>query len=147
MRFLHTPHPHVLRRRAAAVQPPKVADEHVGINGWLAIHVTAIVGTMWCAYAFTALSLYGLPAALSGGPAGFVQWASSQFIQLVLLPVIIVGQNVQSAAADKRAEQTYNDAEAILHEATELQEHMHAQDEELTRQTATLERLLEVAKR
>jgi hypothetical protein len=34
---------------------------------------------------------------------------------LVLLPIIIVGQNVQARAADKRSEQTYSDAEAILH--------------------------------
>jgi hypothetical protein len=46
----------------------------------------------------------------------------------VLLPIIIVGQNVQAAAADKRAEQTYEDADAILHHALEIQKHLHAQD-------------------
>jgi hypothetical protein len=91
-----------------------VADHHIGINGWLASHVTDIVGTMWCAYAFVALSFYGLPAALAGGPGGFVQWASSQFIQLVLLPVIIVAQKVQGDAADARSVATYHDTEVIL---------------------------------
>jgi hypothetical protein len=71
-----------------------------GINGRLAVRITRTVGTMWCAYAFAMLALYGLPAALNGG---FVQWASSNFIQLVLLPVIIVGQNVQASASDARA--------------------------------------------
>ncbi len=110
----------------------RVNDGHAGVNGRLAVRITAVVGTMWCAYAFVALAAYGLPAAMRGGAAGFVQWASSQFIQLVLLPVIIVGQNVQARAADKRAEQTFFDAEAILHETAALQNHLHAQDEELT---------------
>jgi hypothetical protein len=51
----------------------------------------------------------------------------------VLLPVIIVGQNLQAKATDKRAMQTYRDAEAVLHEAMEIQKHLAAQDEILTR--------------
>jgi len=42
-----------------------------------------------------------------------VAWVAQTFLQLVLLPVIIVGQNVQARAADKRSQQTYADAEAI----------------------------------
>jgi hypothetical protein len=42
--------------------------------------------------------------------------------------VIIVGQNVLAAAADKRSVATYNDADAILHEAVKIQEHLLAQD-------------------
>ena len=45
-----------------------------------------------------------------------VAWIAQTFLQLVLLPVIIVGQNIQAKAADGRADQTYNDAEAVLHE-------------------------------
>jgi hypothetical protein len=47
---------------------------------------------------------------------------------LVLLPIIIVGQNIQAAAADSRAAQTYKDAEAILHECLRLQHHLGEQD-------------------
>jgi hypothetical protein len=39
-----------------------------------------------------------------------------------------LGQNAQARAADKRAQQTYNDAEAILHECMQLQAHLQAQD-------------------
>jgi hypothetical protein len=46
----------------------------------------------------------------------------------LLLPVIIVGQNLQAKASDKRAENTYKDAEAVLHEAMEIQKHLAAQD-------------------
>jgi hypothetical protein len=47
---------------------------------------------------------------------------------LALLSVIIVGQNVLAAAADKRSEATYADADAVLHEAVKIQEHLAAQD-------------------
>jgi hypothetical protein len=53
------------------------------------------------------------------------------FLQLILLPIIIVGQNVQAAAADKRSEATYEDADAILHTALQIQQHLEAQDGEI----------------
>jgi hypothetical protein len=60
-----------------------------------------------------------------------VSWISQTFLQLVLLLVIIVGQNVLAPAADKRAETTYNDADAALHEVVKIQEHLLAQDKVL----------------
>ena len=50
------------------------------------------------------------------------------FLQLVLLSVIMVGQNVQAAAADKRAEATFHDASATLHEVAHVLGHLAAQD-------------------
>ena len=73
-----------------------------------------------------------LPAAITSGSAvTLVSLISQTFLQLVLLSVIIVGQNVLSAAADKRSEATYNDADAVLHEAVMIQEHLLAQDKVL----------------
>lgn len=132
--FDYIPHPHIEQRRAAG--PPKVASAAAQVHGTGAIgrfnanvglRVTQIVGTMWCAYAFAVLTLFGLPAALAG-PKAFVAWASSQFIQLILLPIIIVGQNIQAAAADGRAQATYDDAAAVLAEAKQIQAHLAAQD-------------------
>jgi len=98
-------------------------------NAWFAVKVTEGVGTMWCAYAFAALAIVSLPAAISSGnPVTLVSWISQTFLQLVLLSVIIVGQNVLAAAADKRSEATYKDAEAVLQEAVKIQEHLAAQD-------------------
>src|SRR5258708_1049333 len=100
-----------------------------GFNAWLAGKVTSGVGTMWCAYAFAALALVSLPSAIrSGNPVVLVSWISQTFLQLVLLSVIIVGQNVLAAAADKRSEATYKAADAVLHEAVKIQEHLLAQD-------------------
>jgi hypothetical protein len=87
---------------------------------------------MWAAYLFTLLALISFPSALAtGDKIIIVAWIAQTFLQLVLLPVIIVGQNIQGAASDKRAEQTYNDAEAILHEALQIQDHLLAQDARL----------------
>jgi len=61
------------------------------------------VGSMWCAYVFAAIALIGLPGAIAQGTLGIVQWIAQTLLQLVLLPIIIVGQNVQAAASDKRA--------------------------------------------
>lgn len=128
--FTHIPHPHIAARKKTG--PVKVADQRGGgINARIGLRITTIVGTMICAYVFMALALYGLPTALKAGPSGLVLWTSSEFLQLVLLPVIIVGQNVQARAADKRAEATYLDAEAVLHEAQQIQAHLQAQDDGL----------------
>jgi hypothetical protein len=103
------------------MQPaPLAADEHVGFNGWLAVQITKIVGSMWCAYAFAAIALISLPAAIAQGTVAIVSWISQTFLQLVLLSVIMVGQQVLAKASDKQALQTYNDAEAVLQLTDEI---------------------------
>ena len=70
---------------------------------------------MWAAYLFAALALISLPAALSTGDSLIiVAWLAQTFLQLVLLPVIIVGQNVNQAAADMRAETDHETLNEIL---------------------------------
>ena len=111
-------------------------------NTWFAVKVTNVVGTMWCAYAFGALALVSLPGALaSGNPVIIVSWISQTFLQLVLLSIIIVGQNVLAAASDKRAEATYQDADAVLHTALQIQDHLVAQDSEMEKILANLSSL------
>src|SRR5438552_10989533 len=111
---------------------PRGSNPITRFNTWLAIKVTNGVGTMWCAYAFAALALVSLPAAiLSRNPVLIVSWISQTFLQLVLLSIIIVGQNVLAAASDKRAEATFEDADAVLHTALQIQDHLAAQDGEI----------------
>jgi hypothetical protein len=98
---------------------------------------------MWAAYLFTLLALVSFPSAIrSGSSIIIVAWIAQTFLQLVLLPIIIVGQNIQAKAADKRADQTYKDAEAILHECMQIQAHLAAQDDAQARQIAELQKLL-----
>jgi hypothetical protein len=132
--FHYVPHPRIAQHLAAP--PVKVRDQRrldhpnpvVRFNARFGLWITVVVGTMWCAYLFTLIALVALPDAVKQGTYFIVVWLSSSFLQLVLLPIIIVGQNIQAKAADKRAEETYQDAEAVLQEATQIQAHLAAQD-------------------
>lgn len=73
------------------------------VNEWLAIRITNLVGTMWCAYVFVGLSILGFPYG-SDNLSVYVQWLSQTFIQLVMLSVIMVGQQLISTKQDDHGE-------------------------------------------
>jgi hypothetical protein len=85
-----------------------------GLNAKIAVFLTNIVGSMWCAYVFAVIALLGLRPALRPGGEGIIAWIAQTFLQLVLLSVIMVGQNVQSIASDIRSQHTYEDTVEIL---------------------------------
>jgi hypothetical protein len=128
-KWMHVPHPHIALRRKEG--PATTAKEHTGFNGWLAVHITNSVATMWCAYAFAVLALISLPDAIKTGTATLIAWIAQTFLQLVLLSIIMVGQKVAAAASDKQALQTYKDAEALLEISNDLQK-LLKQNNELT---------------
>lgn len=97
--------------------------EEAGINKFnnmLALNITNTVGSMWSAYIFGLLSLMSLPAILvtinsnlrhdfpswiiATSMITLIAWISQNFLQLVLLPVIMVGQNVIQGQQDAKAE-------------------------------------------
>src|SRR5229473_1345180 len=83
-------------------------------NTWLAVKITKTVGTMWIAYLFAAIALISFPAAIrSGDVIIIVAWIAQTFFQLVLLPIIIVGQNVIQASTDARAEADHETLTAV----------------------------------
>ena len=137
--YANNQHPRIEERKFE--KPIKVRDQaQVGegffarLNAKVGLKITLVVGTMWAAYAFALIALLSLPSTISSGSLfEIVVWISSSFLQLVLLPIIIVGQNIQARAADKRSEATYKDADAVLHEAREIQKHLKAQDAEIER--------------
>jgi hypothetical protein len=143
MEFEYKPHPRTVAHADHTVKAHKTTDERTGLNGRIGLSITVIVGTMWCAYLFTLVALVSLPSVLKQSGVGFpfdfgdgtvilVAWIAQTFLQLVLLPIIIVGQNIQARAADKRSESTYKDAEAVLHEAMQIQAHLAEQDKALS---------------
>ncbi|HEY4266965.1 MAG TPA: hypothetical protein VGM94_02125 [Galbitalea sp.] len=146
--FTYHPHPRIAERvtegpiktRMVARKKANEARGFRKFNGKLGLGITTTVGTMWAAYAFFALSLVSLPAAIASHSAiVIVAWIAQTFLQLVLLPVIIVGQNIQATASDARSDATYKDATAILMESKEIQEHLAAQDQALS---ALLDKIL-----
>jgi hypothetical protein len=105
--------PAVLRLSPSAIRRDLAAVD--GLNAKVAIVLTKVVGTMWCFYVFNGIAVISLPAAInSGSLTVLINWVSSNWIQLVLLPALMVGQNLQSAAADARAVKTFEDTERIL---------------------------------
>jgi hypothetical protein len=82
-------------------------------NRRIGVAITNGVATMWCAYAFALIAFVSLPQAIgesfSGGfrPLPIVTWVAQTFLQLVLLSIILYGQNLQSEKADARAEATF----------------------------------------
>jgi hypothetical protein len=132
----HNQHPRIARRKSEGVSTTSAQLQN--FNDRLAVRITGAVGTMWCAYAFTALALISLPAAIKGGTGPLISWIAQTFLQLVLLSIIMVGQKVAAAASDKQAEQTYNDAEALL----EITDTLHRLLKENTAMTAEIRGLV-----
>jgi hypothetical protein len=134
--FKYVEHPRIAERQADGpmtirkIREKRAAKSPVAnFNSKLGLRITLSVGTMWAAYAFTALALVSVYTAFSSGNlVTIVGWIAQTFLQLVLLPIIIVGQNIQAAAADARSNATYKDATAILAEAKQIQLHLAAQD-------------------
>lgn len=78
-------------------------------NANLAARITTGVATMWCAYAFAVVALISLPAAIkSGDLITIVGWVAQTFLQLVLLSIIMVGQNVASASVEQKINETHS---------------------------------------
>ena len=77
-------------------------------NQKLAAKITSGVATMWCAYLFAAIALVSLPAAIrSHDLITIVSWVAQTFLQLVLLSIIMVGQNVSSASVEQTINETH----------------------------------------
>jgi hypothetical protein len=155
--YEYTQHPHVEKRKSQHPLNDKVdaslsaqGKTRLSLNNRIGLAITRSVGTMWAAYAFLAISLISLPAAIaSGDTLIIVGWLAQTFLQLVLLPIIIVGQNLQAAKSEQRAIATYEDAGAILEEAKEIQAHLADQDKALSHlidKVAVLEAKLEAKK-
>jgi len=106
----------------------KADSPYQRFNKRLAIAVTARVGTITCAYAFSLLALLSFPAVITQafhlhvfpswliatGLIALVAWTAQTYIQLVLLSVILVGQDVTARASDARAAKAFEDTERIL---------------------------------
>jgi hypothetical protein len=124
--FGFTKHGHPVHARVFDHLP--TGTPYARFNKHLAVWITNNVGTMTCFWMFCVIALLGLPAALVEahviaptigliGAAGFVivvQWVAQSFLQLVLLPSLMVGQNLQNLAADARSAKTFEDVERII---------------------------------
>ncbi len=100
------------------------------LNKRVAVAINKYVMTMTAFWVFCFISLLSLPAVLTGvvpslanffphwlvkaSLVALVAWISSNFLQLVFLPALGVGQNLQSEVSDLRAQHTYEDMVKVL---------------------------------
>jgi hypothetical protein len=98
--------------------PVRSADTHphAGRQQAIAVWVTEHVATMQCAYVFLGIGAGSLIGIVTGNvvlalACGAV---SSYVLQLVLLPLIMIGQRVQQAASDAQRER-YHEIEVENH--------------------------------
>jgi uncharacterized membrane protein len=138
--YEHIPHHHKARN-ANEVH----AQERQSINDRIAVAVTKIVGTMQTAYTFVVLAFIGLIAILGWlNPliALLVAWLSQTFIQLVLLPVIMVGQNVSGRHQEITVEEEYQTSIKICHDIEQIAKHQNAQDAQSIEIVEKLDKIL-----
>lgn len=141
--FHHEAHKHEPRNVNMLHAAEQAAE---GFNTRIAVLLTKSVGTMWTAYAFTVLAFIGLFAILNLLPPILIlltAFISQTFLQLVLLPVIMVGQNVLNRKTELQAEEQFNTTMSTYHDIEQIMQHLSAQDAELLRHTKILIHLLE----
>ena len=112
-------------------------------NRRVAEKITSFVSTMWCAYLFAALALISLPAAIKTGDIVIiVAWIAQTFLQLVLLSIIMVGQNVASASVEQKINETHAASLGEFELAKEARELANQELAELKTIAAEIHRVL-----
>ena len=112
-------------------------------NAWLAQKITEGVATMWCAYLFAILALISLPAAIkSHDVVTIVGWIAQTFLQLVLLSIIMVGQNMASAGVEQKINETHTASLGEFELAKEAREIAHKELAELKEISREIHRVI-----
>lgn len=132
-------------------EPKNVNAEHqskLKFQDRIAVSITAAVGTMYAVYGFVLFT------------AGWMLWQSKfstkpfdpypfalllfigNIVQLLLMPLIMVGQNVQARHSEIRADEEYRATTTSFRDIEQIMRHLKAQDEELLNQRKLIEELL-----
>ena len=132
--------------QTTVVHPNDVMDEiHAAergidrLNRAVGQAITNAVATMWCAYAFALIALISLPQAIHDSVAGgfrplpIITWIAQTFLQLVLLSIILYGQNLLSEKADARSEATFRNTKSVETRLTQILKGIEARGEENAR--------------
>ena len=106
-------------------------------NKRCAVWVTKNVGTMTAFWVFTVLAMFVVPSCLYA--AGYIHTKMfittfgfnllatlilSTWLELALMPAIMVGQNLQNEASDARSEKQFEDTEQIIKDIDLIKKHL-----------------------
>jgi hypothetical protein len=132
-------------RQARIAHPGGWRSRLESINEQLAVWLTKHTGTMLCAYIFAGIGVGSLVGVFTNNTflAALFGSISSYFLQLVLLPILSVGQNVLSRHAELQADEQFHATMRTLHDIEQVARHLDAQDAELLRQTDLLTSLVQ----
>jgi uncharacterized membrane protein len=115
----------------------------------IALLITGAIGTMYAVYVFAVFMVGWMLFQVASGKAAFDPYPFAfllflgNIVQLLLMPLIMVGQNLQGRHAEARSEEEYDTVEKIFHDLGQTMGHLDAQDQELLRQTRLLTALVE----
>jgi uncharacterized membrane protein len=115
----------------------------------LALGITTGIGTMYAVYFFAIFmtgwmiwQTYFSSKPFDPFPFAFLLFLGN-IVQLLLMPLIMVGQNIQGKHSEIRAEEEYNTTVSSYKDLERILKHLDAQDLEILRQTKLIEQLLE----
>jgi len=94
-----------LKSHPNVINPKDLLKKEANFNDKFAVWIATHVGSMYCFYLFNLLAFLSAKAAFAThNLVPIVNWVSSNWIQLVLLPAIMVAQNVAQQASDAKSE-------------------------------------------
>jgi len=112
-------------------------------NQKIATKITSFVSTMWCAYIFVAIALISLPAAIKTGDLiVIIAWVAQTFLQLVLLSIIMVGQNASTRGMQQKIDETHTASLGEFELAKQSQEIANKEMAQLKEITSEIHKLI-----
>ena len=112
-------------------------------NQKIATKITSFVSTMWCAYIFAAIALISLPAAIkTGDPIVIIAWVAQTFLQLVLLSIIMVGQDASTRGMQQKIDETHTASLGEFELAKKSQEIANKEMAQLRELTSEMHKLI-----
>lgn len=131
-------------------KPQNVNEAHrssLGIQDRIALGITTAIGTMYAVYVFALFMAgwmlwqgYFAHTPFDPYPFAFLLFLGN-IVQLLLMPLIMVGQNIQSRHAELRSDEEFKTTISSYHDIEAILKHLEEQDRKLLRQTQLLEDL------
>lgn len=125
-----------------------IHQSQLGLQDKIAVTITTAVGTMYAVYFFTIAVVgwmlwqtYLTQKPFDPYPFAFLLFLSN-IVPLLLMPLIIVGQNIQGRHAEIRADEEFRTTESSHKDIEHILAHLDKQDQEILKQTKMLEDLI-----
>jgi uncharacterized membrane protein len=132
-------------------EPQNINVKHkstLGMQDRIALIMTTGIGTMYAVYFFAVFmagwmlwQTYFIHKPFDPFPFAFLLFLGN-IVQLLLMPLIMVGQNIQGRHAEIRAEEEYKTTMTSYKDIEHILGRLDSQDQELLKQTKLLEDLV-----